>query len=63
MKTVYLLQLIFFISVMNLDFSLVLACGNVANEFEGKKKQKLTEIINTVKIHPAAGMLAFYHSI
>ena len=48
---------------MNLDFSLVLACGNVANEFEGKKKQKLTEIINTVKIHPAAGMLAFYHSI
>ena len=35
----------------------MLACGNVANEFETKKKQKLTEIINTVKIHPAAGML------
>ena len=41
----------------------MLACGNVANEFETKKKQKLTEIINTVKIHLAAGMLAFYHSI
>ena len=43
----------------------MLACGNVTNEFETKKKQKLTEIIiiNTVKIHLAAGMLAFYHSI
>ena len=49
--------------MINFDFSFVLACGNVANEFETKKKQKLTEIINTVKIHLAAGMLAFYHSI